>query len=374
MQSFDIVKENEVKQKSFRVSQIYDQFDLQEDLIKEEFTGAFDLPEEWNIGIIVGKSGTGKTTIARELFGDYICDFKYAKDSVIDDFEKGLSCEDIIKTLNAVGFSTPKSWVKPYKVLSNGEKMRVDLARALLQNKEIIAFDEYTSVIDREVAQFGSLAIQKTVRKRNKKFIAITCHFDVIEWLEPDWVFNTDTMEFKITRGLHRRRKIKFNIRETKGYWKYFSKYHYLSHSFNKNAKEFTVFTESGKPVGFCSYIHFPCNSHRKMAIYHRIVVMPDYQGLGIGQYMINWLGEYVMKNTDITYFSLITSLKGFARTVMKNKNFKCIHTGHLMCGKNSITAKQCSKYRNTYSFQYIGKGYEKVANNTKIARKGGEK
>ena len=107
------------------------------------------------------------------------------------------------------------------------------------------------------------------------------------------------------------------------------------------------------------------------MSIYHRIVVLPDYQGLGIGQRLISWLGEYVMKNTDTTYLSLITSLKGFAKNVMKNKDFVCIHTGHLMCGKNSITRKQASINRNTYSFQYVGKGYEKVTNNTKITRRG---
>lgn len=371
MQSFDIVKENKIKNKSFRVAQVYDQFDLREDLIQERFTGSFDFPDEWNIGIIVGKSGTGKTTIANELFKDSICNFKYTHDCVIDDFEKDCTYDEIVKALNSVGFSTPKSWVKPYNVLSNGEKMRVDLARALLQKKEIIAFDEYTSVIDREVAQFGSLAIQKTVRKQNKKFIAITCHFDIIEWLEPDWIFNTDTMEFKITRGLHRREKIKLDIRQTKGYWKYFSKYHYLSHSFNNSAKEFTLFTKTGKPVAFCSYIHYPCGLHKNMSIYHRIVVLPDYQGLGIGQRLISWLGEYVMKNTDTTYFSLITSLKGFAKNVMKNKDFVCIHTGHLMCGKNGITRKQASINRNTYSFQYVGKGYEKVTNNTKITRRG---
>jgi len=72
MQTFDIVKHNEIKQKSFRVAQLYDQFDLQENQFDERFSGSIDLPENWNVGVIVGKSGTGKSTIAKELFGDYV--------------------------------------------------------------------------------------------------------------------------------------------------------------------------------------------------------------------------------------------------------------------------------------------------------------
>jgi len=74
--------------------------------------------------------------------------------------------------------------------------MRVDLARALLEEKKLIVFDEFTSVVDRDVAKISSAAVAKAIRKTKKQFIAVTCHFDIIEWLEPDWIFNTDTMQF----------------------------------------------------------------------------------------------------------------------------------------------------------------------------------
>ena len=44
-------------------------------------------------------------------------------------------------------------------------------------------YDEFTSVIDRTVAQIGSSAIAKTVRKRKQKFVAVSCHYDIEEWL-----------------------------------------------------------------------------------------------------------------------------------------------------------------------------------------------
>ena len=92
--------------------------------------------------------------------------------------------------------------------------MRCDIARAMLENKEMFVFDEFTSVVDRDVAQIGSFALQKTVRRAGKKFVAVTCHFDVQDWLMPDWIFNTDTMQFQIL-DLETQKKIDQSSRST---------------------------------------------------------------------------------------------------------------------------------------------------------------
>lgn len=201
MPHFDIIKKSNPKE-SFRVASVKGIFDLQSSSVSEHFVGDINLEGlEWNIGVIYGASGTGKSTITKELFGkDIFCNFDYKSESVIDDMPKQKSVSDITKMFNSVGFSSPKSWLKPYSVLSNGEKMRVDLANALLQEKDLIVFDEYTSVVNREVAKIGSYALQKTVRKQGKKFIAVSCHSDILDWLEPDWTFCTDTMTFEIVK------------------------------------------------------------------------------------------------------------------------------------------------------------------------------
>lgn len=204
MPHFDIIKQNRPK-RTFRVSKIEADFDVKPEHSNEHFAGEIKIPNEWNIGVIVGGSGTGKSTIAKELFREnFIEGFSYSAESVIDDMPKA-SIDDISKMFYAVGFGSVPSWLKPYSVLSNGEKMRVDLARALLE-RDFVVFDEFTSVVDRNVAQTACIAIQKTVRKSKKKFIAVSCHYDILEWLQPDWVFDTNTMS-NFFQSAHARKK-----------------------------------------------------------------------------------------------------------------------------------------------------------------------
>lgn len=193
MPHFDIVRKNSVKN-TFRVSKIEADFDIKPEHSNEHFEGNIEIPEKWNIGVIVGGSGTGKTTIAKEIFGDqYITDFQYSADSVIDDMPK-TDIDNITKMFYSVGFGSVPSWLKPYNVLSNGEKMRVDLARAMLE-RDFVVFDEFTSVVDRNVAKTACIAINKAIKKTDKKFVAISCHYDILDWLQPDWVFDTNTMQ-----------------------------------------------------------------------------------------------------------------------------------------------------------------------------------
>lgn len=197
MPSFDIVKRSEFKS-TFRTESLLGAFDIDIKKIDERFKGSIDIEDiDWNIGLIVGGSGTGKSTIAKELFpNDYIRGYEYTASSVIDDMPKGASMRDIELAFTSVGFASPPCWLKPYSVFSNGEKMRADLARAILEDRELFVFDEFTSVVNREVAKTGSYAISKAVRKNGKKFVAVSCHDDIIEWLQPDWIYNTDEKRF----------------------------------------------------------------------------------------------------------------------------------------------------------------------------------
>ena len=96
MPHFDIVKTADIK-KTYRVARIMADFDLKAEHANERFVGDIEIPDQWNIGVIVGGSGTGKTTIARELFADYIGGgYKWEASSVIDDMPKAARMEDMM--------------------------------------------------------------------------------------------------------------------------------------------------------------------------------------------------------------------------------------------------------------------------------------
>lgn len=205
MPNFNIVKKIDFDD-TFRNNNIVDNYDLSNVKFEEKFHGSIPIEDkEWEIGLIVGGSGTGKTTIAREVFGlDEQINHEFGKGSVLDEMPEGVPIKEITKTFTSVGFSSTPSWLKPYHVLSNGEKMRVDLAYALLSDGDLIVFDEFTSVVDRVVAKTTSYAVQKRIRDKNntKKFIAISCHYDIIDWLQPDWVYDTGSGNFFMERSM----------------------------------------------------------------------------------------------------------------------------------------------------------------------------
>jgi ABC-type lipoprotein export system ATPase subunit len=251
-----------------------------------------DLPideKDWNIGLIVGPSGAGKSSIAKQLFGAPRT-IKWKAKSIIDDFDSKHSIEDIAATCSAVGFNSIPSWMKPYSVLSTGEKFRAEMARHLLEDPDPIVVDEFTSVVDRQVAKIGSHAVQRIIRKQKRKFVAATCHYDVIDWLQPDWMLEPATMTFQ-WRSLQRRPELAIEIaRVDYSAWHFFAPFHYMSADLNKTAACFVLFVE-GLPATFAAVLPRPHAKVRDLKAISRIVTLPDYQGIGLAMVLVDALG-----------------------------------------------------------------------------------
>jgi ABC-type polar amino acid transport system ATPase subunit len=246
---------------------------------------------DWNIGLIVGPSGSGKSTIARKLFSKHLLEAQsWSKTkSIIDDFPAEMSIKDIVALLSSVGFSSPPAWLRSFHVLSTGQQFRVAMARALAESSNaLLVVDEFTSVVDRTVAEIGSAAIAKTIRKRKQRFIAVTCHFDVEAWLQPDWVYRPDVNDFH-WRELQRFPEISLDIvRVHHSAWQMFRQHHYLDTSLNKAAVCFVAFWGE-QPVAFSSWLPRFGRGCRHSKREHRTVTLPDFQGVGIG----NKLSEF---------------------------------------------------------------------------------
>ncbi len=343
---------------SFRVQQVSGIFDVPIEK-KAVTTVTVERPplndDSWKIGLIVGPSGSGKSTIARHLFPKELYqgwNWSSGK-SLLDNFSTS-AIKNITDTLTLVGLSSPPSWIKPYSVLSNGEKFRCDLAKALLDTETpLVVFDEFTSVVDRTVAKVCSAAVAKGIRKNfiQKRFIAVTCHYDIIEWLTPDWVLDLATG--KVARRLLQRPDIHLEIvRAPRSLWPLFSRHHYLSGSLNNAADCFAALWNK-MPVAFCGVL--PLAGHKYRRRVSRIVVLPDYQGIGIGSAFLNVIGTlFQQRNFRL---NITTSHPAMIRHCAHSKQWKTVNfrkngaTPSMQFGKKY----KGSAGRAVASFEFIG-------------------
>lgn len=289
-----VIRREVAVDRSPRVKQVEGIFDLSaSDVSRESWCVHLDLPEEWQIGLIVGPSGSGKTTIAHEVFGYEAAPAEWPENrSILDGFPRSMPIRSIVDLLSSVGFSSPPSWLRPYRVLSNGEKFRVDVARALSAPSDLVIIDEFTSVVDRTVAQVGSAAIAKSVRKGSKQFIAVSCHYDIIDWLDPDWVYqpHLDRLE---RRSQRQHPAIRLDIiRVSTAAWDMFRKHHYLDTSLHKSSRCFVALW-NGRPVAFSAWL--PSPGHKNYWREHRTVCLPDWQGVGIGNALSDFCASVVV-------------------------------------------------------------------------------
>lgn len=290
MRSVDLLVESKLTLTP-RVKQLSGMFDVPaKEKLSHHWQGELPIDErDWNVGLIVGPSGAGKSSVARQLFGEDKV-LKWEAGSVVDDFDSGHSIQAIAEICSAVGFNTIPSWMKPFTVLSTGEKFRVELARRLIDSADLTVIDEFTSVVDRQVANIGCHAVQKHVRKHGKKFVGVTCHYDVVDWLQPDWILEPATMTFQ-WRSLQRRPALNVEIaRVDFSAWQLFAKFHYLTSELHKGAACYVLFVE-GYPASFAGVLHRPHSKVDDIKGVSRLVTLPDYQGLGLAMILVDKLG-----------------------------------------------------------------------------------
>lgn len=253
-----------------------------------------DLDFGWNIGVVVGPSGSGKTSIGRVIFGENkIHDYRqgWAADKpIIDCIAPGGDFNEVTGALANVGLGDVPAWLRPFHVLSNGEQFRAGLARIVCERPEKIVIDEFTSVIDRQIAKIGSQAFQKAWRRGNPKgkVVLLTPHYDILDWVQPDWVIDTKTKTFE--RGVPRQRpRINLEIwKVNAGYWRFYKPHYYLDLPEPVAATHYigTVDGELACHVVVCP--KFESGGYRMT----RLVTMPEWQGAGVGSKFLNYVAQ----------------------------------------------------------------------------------
>jgi GNAT superfamily N-acetyltransferase/GTPase SAR1 family protein len=253
------------------------------------------LEENWRIGLVVGPSASGKTSLVREVYTEYLAPSDpWPDDRAVIDSAGNLPTEKLVDLFTSVGFGSPPAWVRPYNTLSGGEQFRCDvvreIARAEVNQLPLVVIDEFTSTLDRLAAWTASAALAKGIRNGRiaPRLVAVTCHNDVTEWLAPDWVCELPSGESRWRRL--RRPTIDIEVRRTdRTAWPRFAPHHYLSGSLSPLAECYLA-TWQEEPVAFAATLPVIGRKHHRR--FTRIVTLPAYQGIGIGSRLVECVAE----------------------------------------------------------------------------------
>jgi len=207
-----------------------------------------------------------------------------------------------------------------------------------------------------------SFALQKYIRRENKRIILASCHYDILEWLLPDWTCSPQkggTLErCDYRRQFRPQIKLQVSRVEAKT-WDFFKKHHYLTEEVNKSCK-FFLFEWNEKPIGIVVVATNPSGTVRNSFRLSRTVVLPDYQGIGIG----SRISEFICSITKGRVFTkTVNPALGEYRNKSKNwkptsKHLKTLKGQRKESGENVWTTKT----RPSYCHEYIGEsinGYE---------------
>jgi GNAT superfamily N-acetyltransferase len=311
---------------------------------------------DWRIGLIVAPAGSGKTTMARRFWPEAYCDgyADWGEGAFIERFRSMCDFDTAASKLISVGFGSQPNWITPYGVLSKGEQMRANLARALLDARPLIVFDNFAVDLDATTARVASAALAEAMRDTaDKQFIAVTTREDILEWLTPDWTYvpralpHSGTFEWRSLQ----RPDITLQIERVQtSLWHLFGPYHYLSAALNDRAECYCAFW-GDEPVCFVAVLQHM--NYKGMKRISRIVTRPEYQGVGIGAAVLDRVcAFYVERGQRIRIIGGHPAIVQHCRRSPKWHTFAVRAQGSSPHGNMQTRS---SEGRSTATFEYVG-------------------
>jgi GNAT superfamily N-acetyltransferase len=134
-----------------------------------------------------------------------------------------------------------------------------------------------------------------------------------------------------------------------------FRSHHYLNGSLGAGVRCYTAIYQ-GKPIAFIAVACVRMRS--KYYRVSRLVVLPDYQGIGVGKRLLNFIADLYTSQTKMPFY-ILTSNPQMLRGNLSN--WKIARIGHASKGKNnskinSGIRNSLSRNRITVSMQYMNR------------------
>lgn len=290
----------------------------------------------------VGPSGSGKSSALNAVEtivpgGCAVDRIGFPADQpVVDLVASHAGLADALDTLSACGLSEAPLWLRPFDALSEGERFRARLARALDLHSRgrspvPLLCDEFCSNLHRRSAKAVAWNLRKLVTRRGLCVVVAFSNDDLLPDLQPD------TLVRLLGRGRHvtvegrpRRRQVSFFRRlriepGVKADFQSFADMHYRGAGRLGFVDKVFVLREGrgGAALGVVVYAFAPLGLalrnqategrfrghpdrlNREVRILRRLVIHPDVRGCGLG----HWLVRQTLPMVGARYVECLASM-----------------------------------------------------------------
>ena len=149
------------------------------------------------ITAFVGPSGSGKTTALGAIEAQYpkahnVERIGFPNDRpIIDCIAPSGALDEALHCLSLCGLGEPRLWLREYAALSEGERFRARIARAVgaianRQDNAPLLIDAFGDSLHRRAARALAYNVRRLTTRRRLNVVVATCHHDVLADLQPD--------------------------------------------------------------------------------------------------------------------------------------------------------------------------------------------
>lgn len=308
-----------------------------------------------SITLVRGPSGSGKSTILRAiaeeagagLWPDRLR-FPHAL-PIVDAVAPRRPLATSLEILTACGLGEPRLWIRRFQDLSDGERFRARLARAIGQavarEDEPIFCDEFTSRLHRRIAGAIAYNLRKLVTRHGLTLIVASPHDDIARDLQPDAVIECGQGGAKLTRPPSERRH--FSLRERTAIepgsvrdYARFAPMHYRHRDGLGFVDKVFLLKErrGGEPIGILVFAHAPRELalrnlategrfvrnvrrlNKELRILRRLVMHPDVRGCGLG----HWFVKRTLPLVGVRFVECLAAMGG-VNPVFERAGMDCI-------------------------------------------------
>ena len=275
------------------------------------------------IVLLHGPSGACKSSVMESIAEQtsasvHVARMRIPSDrSLIDAIAPRRASHVAMEILTACGLGEPRLWIRRFQDLSEGERFRALLAKAMgaavgKSNPPIIFCDEFTAILHRRAAKAIAFNLRKLATRHGLTLILATTHDDIIDDLQPDQQIDLSQRpplthlrprRVRPTSALHKLVVERGSVR----HYHQFSDMHYRHRDGLGFVDKVFLLREStrGEPLGIIVFAHAPLelslrnratNSrfvrnarrlNKELRILRRLVMHPDIRGCGLGHHFV---------------------------------------------------------------------------------------